>query len=136
MENCLFCKIVKGDIPCVKVYEDNEFLAFESINPISKGHTLIVPKEHSKNILEVKEELGVKLLKLTQKIGKACITGLDAKGFNVLNNMNEEAGQSIFHTHIHIIPRYTNDGIKGFKEKEGNQEELILAADKIIKAIE
>lgn len=130
MENCIFCKIVKGEIPCIKIYEDNDFIAFEDIKPCNKGHTLIVPKEHSANILEMNEELGFKAFKLIKKIGEAAKKGLKAKGVSVAM-----IGEDVAHTHIHIIPRYEKDGLKFFKQKEVAEEEIIMAAEKIIKAL-
>ncbi|MBN1175821.1 HIT family protein [Candidatus Woesearchaeota archaeon] len=136
MENCIFCKIIKGEIPSIKVYEDNKFVAFEDLKPANKGHTVIIPKEHSEDILSMNKELGCSTLEVIQKIGTACMKGLDAKGFNIIVNTKPEAGQVIFHTHIHIIPRYENDGIKHWKQYDIPEEERILSAEKIIKALE
>ena len=136
MDDCIFCKIISGDIPSVKVYEDADFIAFEGLMPANKGHTIIIPREHSTDITEMNEELGNKTLKVVQKIGKACMKGLEAQGFNIIINTKPAAGQTIFHTHIHIIPRYEGDGLKHWKEHEVAEEERVLAAEKIIRALE
>ena len=134
-QNCIFCKIAKGEIPSIKVYEDDKFIAFEDMNPSNKGHTLIVPKEHSEDILDMKGEKA-ELIGMIQKIGAACMKGLDAQGFNVMINTKPAAGQVIFHTHVHIIPRYEGDGLKHWPQKEASEEERIMNAEKIIKALE
>lgn len=136
MENCLFCKIIRGEIPSIKVYEDNDFIAFEDLKPTNKGHTIIIPKEHSQDILDMNKELGCKALETIQKIGTACMKGLNAQGFNTMINTKPASGQVIFHTHIHIIPRYEGDGIKHWKQYDVPEEERVMAAEKIIKALE
>lgn len=135
MENCIFCKIVKGELPCIKIYEDEEFIAFEDIQPVNKGHTLIIPKEHSSDILKMNPKMGTVAFKLIQKIGTAMMKGLDAKGFNTIINTKAPAGQTVFHTHINIVPRYENDGLKLFRKKEITEEERIITAEKIIKGL-
>ena len=135
MVDCIFCKIIKGEIPSVKVYEDDKFLVIISLGQTSKGHSLIIPKEHSTNILEMNTKLGCEMLELIQKIGKACIDGLDAEGFNIGVNTNSAAGQVIMHTHIHIIPRYNDDGLNMWGETESTEEDRVLLAEKIIKSL-
>jgi len=136
MENCIFCKIINNEINSIKVYEDVNFIAIEDITPINKGHTLIIPKKHSENILEMDSETSSELTKIIKKIGKSIIKGLGAKGFNTIINTGKEAGQEVFHTHIHIIPRFENDKIEFPKGKETTKEELILTAEKIIKNLD
>jgi len=136
MKDCIFCKIINGEIPTVKIYEDENFLVIESLGQSSKGHSLIIPKEHSKNILEMKTNNGSKLLDLIKKIGDASIKGLKADGFNVGINTNSAAGQVIMHTHIHIIPRYEKDGLNSWKEKQVSEEDRLIFAEKIIKELE
>lgn len=136
MENCIFCRIIEGNLPSTKVYEDDEFLAIQSLNQSVTGQTLLIPKEHSPNILEMNTELGSKMLELIQKIGTAQIRGLQADGFNVAINTGGEAGQKIHHTHIHLLPRFKDDGKTLWKEHEASEEERESHAEKIIDAME
>jgi len=106
MEDCLFCKIANGEIPCYKVYEDADILAFLDISQTTKGHTLVITKEHFQNFLFVPKDLLSKAISVAQKVAQAEITSLGAKGVNILINTNEVAGQTIMHFHIHVIPRY------------------------------
>lgn len=110
-ENCIFCKIVKGEIPCAKIYEDNRFLSFLDIAPANKGHALIITKNHYATLLEVPEEELSVLLKIAKKISRAMSSALGNEGFNVLMNNKKVAGQLVPHSHVHIIPRFSNDGI-------------------------
>lgn len=109
VDNCLFCKIVKGEIPCTKVYEDEDVLAFLDISQTTIGHTLVIPKEHFDNFLYVPKDLVGKVFAAAQKIAQALVAGLGAKGVNILVNTNEIAGQTIMHFHVHVIPRYSNE---------------------------
>lgn len=108
MDDCIFCKIVSGEIPCHKVYEDADILAFLDISQTTKGHTLVITKEHFQNFLYVPKDLLSKAISVAQKIAQAEITTLYAKGVNILINTNEVAGQTVMHFHIHVIPRYNN----------------------------
>nr|WP_310255555.1 HIT family protein [Fictibacillus barbaricus] len=109
--NCIFCKIVAGDIPAYKVYEDENVLAFLDISQVTKGHTLIVPKDHAKDIYELPEETAAKLFSVVPKIASGIKQTFNPIGLNLLNNNGEAAGQSVFHYHMHFIPRYgTGDG--------------------------
>lgn len=113
MENCIFCKIANKEIPGKIVYEDDLCLAFLDLSQTTNGHTLVVPKTHYQNILDVDKEVLSHLIKVTKKLTNQIITNLDAKGANVLTNANEVAGQIVMHFHIHIIPRYNEtDQIK------------------------
>ena len=113
MDNCIFCKIVKGEIPCYKVYEDNEILAFLDISQTTKGHTLVITKEHFQNFLFVPKDLLGKAFSVAQKISQAQVASLGAKGVNILVNTNEVAGQTVMHFHIHVIPRFdSKDNLK------------------------
>ena len=113
MENCIFCKIANKEIPGKIVYEDDLCLAFLDLSQTTNGHTLVVPKTHYQNILDVDKEVLSHLIKVTKKLTNQIITNLDAKGANVLTNANEVAGQNVMHFHIHIIPRYNEtDQIK------------------------
>lgn len=132
MKDCIFCKIASGEIPAIKIYEDNYAIAIMDLNPNTKGHALIIPKEHHPNLLEEDPKTAEKLLKIIQKIGRAQKEGLGAGGIVVSANVGEVAGQVIMHTHIHMIPRYENDGLKHWGSKDTTDEERTLAAEKII----
>jgi histidine triad (HIT) family protein len=111
MGGCIFCRIVKGEVPCSKVYEDAHTLAFLDINPVSKGHTLVITKNHYPTVLEMPETEGVALAKASVKVGKAVKKAARADGINLLHNIGEAAGQLVFHAHVHLIPRFEHDGI-------------------------
>ncbi|MFA6795996.1 MAG: HIT family protein [Bacilli bacterium] len=112
-EDCIFCKIARGEVPCLKVYEDAEILAFLDTSPASKGHTLVITKEHFDSMLTVPGDLLDKTFRVAQKVAQALETKLGAKGINILTNIHELAGQSVHHFHVHVIPRYNpNDGLK------------------------
>lgn len=114
MEDCIFCKIIAGDIPSTKIYEDAEVVAFLDITQTTKGHTLLVPKKHYRNLLAMTGEESAALFAKVPQIANKIMRKLDAKGMNILQNNEEVAGQTIFHTHIHLIPRYDeNDGFVG-----------------------
>lgn len=110
MADCIFCKIVRGEIPCAKVYEDDLALSFLDINPINPGHTLILPKEHYASLFEVDPEALKACAVAAQKISKAVYQGVKADGLNFLQNNFRAAGQLIDHVHFHLIPRYESDG--------------------------
>lgn len=112
-QNCIFCKIIAGEIPSKTIYEDDEFKVILDVNPASKGHALILPKEHAANIYEISEELLVKAAKLAKKLTVHMTQVLKCDGFNLLQNNGEVAGQTVFHFHMHLIPRY-----KGMKNKD------------------
>lgn len=136
MDDCIFCKIIKGDLPCTKVYEDENVFAFLSIEPNNQGHTLVLPKNHSRNILDVTERDIETLFLGVQKISKAIISGLSVSGVNVIMNNEPEAGQAVFHSHVHIIPRIKDDGLHGWERRTPYQNgEEIMIADKIFREI-
>ena len=109
---CVFCEIIKGNIPSRKVYEDEQFLAILDISQTTKGHTLVMPKKHYENFMEMSADEFAALMSKTQEIAKDILPALEANGCNILINTNEVAGQSVMHTHVHIIPRYdVNDTI-------------------------
>ncbi|TYS65593.1 HIT family protein [Sutcliffiella horikoshii] len=106
MSDCIFCKIIDGDIPAAKVYEDEHVLAFLDISQVTKGHTLVIPKVHKENIYELTPEIAENLFKVVPKIANSIKEQFEPIGLNLLNNNGEAAGQSVFHYHLHIIPRY------------------------------
>jgi histidine triad (HIT) family protein len=133
--NCIFCKIINGEIPCYKVYEDEKVLAFLDISQASKGHTLIVPKTHFANMLECDEETVAYMYKIANKLGNQIVNSLGAQGMNILTNINEVAGQTVKHFHIHLLPRYNDeDGVKiDFISSNPSKEDLESVLKLIIK---
>lgn len=121
MTDCIFCKIIKGDIPSAKVYEDNEVFAFLDLSQTTPGHTLVVPKQHLTDIFEFDEEAAMRLFARVPKLARAIQKAFPAsKGLNIVNNNREIAYQSVFHSHVHLIPRYQVE--EGFAMKfEDNQ---------------
>ncbi len=131
-EKDVFCKIIDGEIPCYKIYEDEEVLAFLDISQVTKGHTLVVPKKHYDNFLATPQDVMHKVMDVAQRIGQVSIRLLGAKGVNILTNCYKEAGQSVMHFHVHVIPRYGDDeGLRlEFKDKKVDQLSLpVLAKD-------
>lgn len=130
--NCVFCKIANGDIPSYTIYEDNDFRVIFDISPATKGHALILPKNHYKNLFELDENVASKALVVAKKVAVALKEELNCDGFNLLQNNEEIAGQTVFHFHIHLIPRYDNDTVK-FTTVPGkiDESEAIALAEKI-----
>ena len=129
MEQDIFCKIINGDIPCYKLYEDDDVLAFLDISQVTKGHALVVPKKHYDTFLSCPKELMHKVMDVAQRIGQVEIKLLGAKGVNILSNCYEAAGQTVMHYHVHVIPRYAgkeNISIE-FKSTTGDLNLPILA---------
>lgn len=108
-DNCIFCKIINGEIPSAKVYEDEHVYAFLDISQVTKGHTLIIPKEHTKNIYDTPPEVARELFARVPQIANAIKKTYQPIGMNILNNNEAVAGQSVFHLHIHLIPKYKAD---------------------------
>lgn len=109
-QNCIFCKLAAGDIPSATLYEDQDFRVILDLGPATKGHALILPKEHYANLYEIPEELAAKAMILAKKMAKAMTKALECDGFNLVQNNGESAGQTVFHFHMHLIPRYEGDG--------------------------
>jgi len=135
-ENCIFCKIASGDIPSYTLYEDNLFKVFLDLSPTSFGHALLIPKEHYANLFELNDETASKALVLAKKIAAAMKSSLQCDGFNLLQNNGEIAGQTIFHFHIHMIPRYKNDNTKIiFDQKSLKDEDAKKIIDTVKKCL-
>lgn len=116
--DCVFCKVVKGDISCSRFYEDENFVAILDIRPVNLGHALLIPKKHFVNILDTPEDISEKIYAVLKKITRSMQQAYGCDGFNIIQNINEAGGQEVFHSHIHIIPRYKEDGIRfGIKHK-------------------
>mgnify|MGYP000839266289 FL=1 len=111
MENCIFCKIANGEIPAATLYEDENFRVILDLGPASKGHALILPKSHAANIYELSDEMAAKAMILAKKMATAMTAALKCDGFNIVQNNGECAGQTVFHFHMHLIPRYKGDQV-------------------------
>lgn len=135
-ENCIFCKIVKGEIPSKKIYEDSEFLAFLDINPLTNGHTILIPKEHYMMISFVPDEVLSKIQVLAQKLSQLLVESLDCEDVTLIIANGQAAGQQIQHFAIHLIPRYKGDGVKLNLEGEvRDEEELKAVKEKVLDAL-
>ena len=123
-DDCIFCKLANGEIPTRVVYEDEDFCVIMDAAPATKGHCLILPKEHFPNIYEIEEEVLGKAFKLAKKMAGHLTEKLGCDGFNIVQNNGEAAGQTVFHFHVHLIPRYKNDGMAmGWKPGKPSDEE-------------
>lgn len=124
-DNCIFCKIIAGEIPSHTLYEDEQFKVILDAGPATKGHALILPKNHYANLYELPEEMAADVMKLAKKMMIIMTEKLHCDGFNVVQNNGEVAGQTVFHFHMHLIPRYKNDGeILKYIAGEPGQKEL------------
>lgn len=110
-KDCIFCKIAAGEIPSATLYEDDEFRVILDLGPASKGHALILPKEHYRNLYDIDEETAAKAMKLARKMVKKMTDVLGCDGYNVVQNNEPCAGQTVFHFHMHLIPRYEGDNV-------------------------
>lgn len=138
MEDCIFCKINNGQIPCLKVYADQNFLAFLDINPCSPGHTIIIPKKHYTFLNEMPDDLIKELFSLINILSTKIQKAMDAKGFNIGLNSGKVAGQEVPHLHVHIIPRYEGDkggAMQNIVRMEVDKEKLTQYTQKIIAEI-
>lgn len=109
--NCIFCKLANGEIPTSTLYEDEDFRVILDVNPASKGHALIIPKEHYANLYELEDSLAGKAMILAKKMITKLTDVLECDGYNLVQNNGECAGQTVFHFHLHLIPRYEDDGV-------------------------
>lgn len=133
MSDCLFCKIINGEIPSTKVYEDEHVFAFMDIMPLSKGHTLLIPKQHCKDLFEMPEEVAGNLYKAAPKVANAIKNAFNPIGLNTVNNNGAAAGQTVFHFHLHLIPRYNDtEGLNvQWNAKNGDLVEIAQVAEQI-----
>ena len=106
MSDCIFCKIANGEIPSATLYEDEDFRVILDLGPASKGHALILPKAHAANIYEISDDMAAKAMILAKKMATKMTEALKCDGFNIVQNNGEPAGQTVFHFHMHLIPRY------------------------------
>lgn len=131
MEDCIFCKIIKGDVPSFKIYEDEYTYAFLDIAKEVDGHTLVVPKKHVVNVLDSDEETLHHVLDTVKKISNHYTDDLGYDGVDIMNASGEAAQQSVFHMHFHIIPRKKNDGVDAWPKFDGAKEELEAMYEKL-----
>ena len=110
-KDCIFCKIAAGEIPSATLYEDGDFRVILDLGPASKGHALITPKEHYRNLYDIDDEKAAKILPLAKKMINKMTEGLGCDGYNLVQNNEECAGQTVFHFHMHMIPRYKGDNV-------------------------
>ena len=111
MSDCIFCKIANGEIPSATLYEDEDFRVILDLGPASKGHALILPKAHAANIYEISDDMAAKAMILAKKMSTKMTEALKCDGFNIVQNNGEPAGQTVFHFHMHLIPRYEGDQV-------------------------
>ena len=133
MENCIFCKILAGEIPSTAVYEDDDFKAILDVNPAARGHVIILPKNHAANIYELPDEDASKIMIVAKKIATAIEKAYHCDGVNILQNNGEAAGQTVFHLHVHVIPRFKGDTVN-IGWKQGDMPEDLDAICKEIQA--
>lgn len=132
--NCIFCKIIAGEIPSNTIYEDGEFKVILDLSPASKGHALILPKEHYADIYEIDEEVAGRVMKLAKRLAGHMTKVLGCDGFNLLQNNHEVAGQTVFHFHMHLIPRYQdakNNDILRWSHETFSPEEMAEIRDSL-----
>lgn len=132
VDDCIFCKLANGKIPTNAIYEDDDFKVVMDLSPASKGHCIILPKTHAANLFEMPDEYCQKILPVAKKCGTVLKEVLHCDGLNVLQNNGEAAGQTVFHLHVHLIPRYEGDGVH-IKWKEHTDEHDIEALAKEIR---
>ena len=138
MEDCIFCKIIKGEIPCFKVYEDNKVLAFEDINPIAEGHTLIIPKRHAQDLWEMSGDDLTAVHLASQKVIRAIKKALNPTGVALLQLNGRGANQVVGHYHLHLMPRRVESPplpVTEWELKEGDMEAIKKTAERIASAL-
>jgi len=135
--DCIFCKIVAGEIPCFKVYEDEHTLAFMDINPANRGHALVIPKVHSPDLYESPDETLAATLATARKVARAVRATVNPDGLNLVQANGPGAAQSVFHLHVHIMPRFTGDELKlNWGLKPGDMDEIKTLSEEIARNID
>ncbi|MFC1768732.1 HIT family protein [Nanoarchaeota archaeon] len=136
MDDCVFCKIVKGEIPSAKLFEDDKVFSFLDIGPINKGHALVIPKGHYETILDIPDDVLDNLIRTTKKVTKAVKEATSAPGVNNLLNNGEVSGQAVFHAHMHVIPRFEGDDFKlPWNAKKYGEGEIELMQKKVLEKL-
>lgn len=133
-QDCLFCKIIRGEIPSEKIYEDEDTYAFLDIHPINKGHTLVIPKVHAENIYDISSESFAALMKTVHLLTPTVKNAVNADGINIGINNGHAAGQLVFHSHVHIIPRFADDGFLHWHGEPYEEGEIQKTAEHIREA--
>jgi histidine triad (HIT) family protein len=132
MDDCLFCKIVAGEIPSTRVYEDERTIAFMDINPGTRGHLLVIPREHAKDVLEIDPEDLAAVARTGKVMAERVMERLGADGVNLLNACGAAAWQTVFHFHLHVIPRYVGDPLRlPWQPAPGDRDEIAAAAEQL-----
>lgn len=135
MDDCIFCKVIAGKMPSHTVFENDDVLAFMDIRPVNPGHTLVVPKIHATDMRESSDQELEQVLRVVKKIAPAILKTVGADAFNFTSNVGRASGQIVFHTHFHIIPRFSTDGYKAWEREDGAHEDLGTLAGNIRDAI-
>ena len=135
MTDCIFCKIISGEIPCAKVYENDKVIAFLDIAPVNPSHTLIVPKQHYEQMQDIPDDMLCEVMITIKKLSKAIMKAVNTSSFNLGMNNGREAGQLIPHAHFHIMPRFAGDGYKHWQGKSYKEDEMQKIAENIRKAL-
>lgn len=133
---CLFCRIVSGEIPSRKVFENEHALAFIDIQPVNLGHVLVVPKRHAEHCLETPDDDMKEVIAASKRVAAALVKATGATGFNLAMNCGADAGQVVFHTHMHVIPRFADDGLVHWPKRPVTDAQLDDVAMKIVSALE
>ena len=137
MSDCVFCRILKGEIPAQKVHEDERAVALLDINPVAPGHTLVLTRAHHETWTDLPPELASHLAVVAQTVARGVVKAAGAQGFNLLMNNHRCSGQAIPHVHFHVIPRKTDDGVKyGWPTKPSTGEELAKTAERVRQALQ
>ena len=127
--DCIFCKIVSGELPATIIREDQRTVAFMDVNPATRGHALVVPRRHARDLLEIEREDLAATMAAAQEVAKRAVDRLDAAGVNLINSCGKAAWQTVFHFHIHVIPRYQGDPLRlPWVPAEGDRDEIAAAA--------
>ena len=130
--NCIFCKIANGEIPSRTIEENDMFRVVLDVGPATRGHALILPKEHYRNLYDLPEEVAAEAVKMAKKVALKMKEKLNCDGVNIVQNNEEAAGQTVFHFHMHVIPRYTNDGqVIGWKPGQPTAEEMDTVVEEL-----
>lgn len=136
MSACIFCKIVAGEIPSTKIYEDEHLLAFLDIHPVNAGHALLIPKVHSENLLDTPDEILQRMIAISKPLARAVVAAAGGSGFNLSLNNGAAAGQVVPHLHFHIIPRHAHDEHKAWSHrdyKEGEKERIVVQIKELLR---
>lgn len=135
MDDCIFCKIANKEIPAEIFYEDEHTIAFIDIRPVSKGHSLVIPKKHFIDLLATDTDVLAAMMETVKKVGQGVMAATGATGFNLGVNTKAAAGQVVFHTHFHIIPRYAHDGLKMWPHSEAEPKTRAQMAEEFKKFV-